>query len=34
VLLASLGDRILTSDSRDLEALAQAAANRAVIVAI
>jgi hypothetical protein len=34
VLLASPGDRILTSDPRDLEALAQAAANRAVIVAI
>jgi DNA-binding transcriptional MocR family regulator len=34
VLLASPGDRILTSDPRDLEALAQAAASRAVIVAI
>ena len=34
VLLASPGDRILTSDPRDLEALARAAARRAVIVAI
>jgi hypothetical protein len=34
VLLASPGDRILTSDPRDLGALAQAAASRAVIVAI
>jgi hypothetical protein len=34
VLLAGPGDRILTSDPRDLETLAQAAARRAVIVAI
>jgi hypothetical protein len=33
VLLASPGDRILTSDPQDLKALAEAAANRAVIVA-
>lgn len=33
VLLASPGDRIVTSDPHDLAALAQAAANRAVIVA-
>lgn len=34
VLLASPGDRILTSDPHDLMALAQAAASRAVVVAI
>lgn len=33
VLLASAGDRILTSDPGDLALLAEAAANRAVIVA-
>ncbi|HMD93186.1 MAG TPA: hypothetical protein VKG80_11140 [Trebonia sp.] len=33
VLLASPGDRILTSDPRDLTPLAEAAANHAVIVA-
>ncbi len=33
VLLASAGDRILTSDPGDLAPLARAAANRAVIVA-
>jgi hypothetical protein len=33
VLLANSGDRILTSDPHDLAALAEAAANRAVIVA-
>ena len=33
VLLASPGDRIVTSDPHDLAALAEAAANRAVIVA-
>lgn len=33
VLLAAPGDRILTSDPRDLSRLAEAAANRAVIVA-
>lgn len=33
VLLASPGDRILTSDPRDLTRLAVAAANRAVIIA-
>jgi hypothetical protein len=33
VLLASPGDRILTSDPAGLATLAQAAANRAVIVA-
>ena len=33
VLLASPGDRIVTSDPHDLAALAQAAANRAGIVA-
>ena len=33
VLLASPGDRILTSDPEDLAPLAEAAANRAVIVA-
>ena len=33
VLLASPGDRILTGDPQDLAALAEAAANRAVIVA-
>ena len=33
VLLASPGDRILTSDPRDLTPLAEAAANPAVIVA-
>jgi hypothetical protein len=33
VLLASPGDRIVTSDPHDLAALAQAAANRAVIIA-
>lgn len=33
VLLANSGDRILTSDPQDLAALAEAAANRAVIVA-
>ncbi len=33
VLLASPGDRILTSDPRNLTPLAEAAANRAVIVA-
>jgi hypothetical protein len=33
VLLASPGDRILTSDPRDLTSLAEAAANHAVIVA-
>lgn len=33
VLLASPGDWILTSDPRDLTPLAEAAANRAVIVA-
>jgi hypothetical protein len=33
VLLASPGDRILTSDPKDLEVLAQAAASRAVMVA-
>jgi hypothetical protein len=33
VLLASAGDRILTSDPRDLAPLTEAAANRAVIVA-
>jgi DNA-binding transcriptional MocR family regulator len=33
VLLASPGDRIVTSDPRDLAALAKAAANRAVIIA-
>ena len=33
VLLASAGDRIVTSDPQDLAALAEAAANRAVIIA-
>jgi len=33
VLLASPGDRIVTSDPHDLAALAEAAANRAVIIA-
>jgi hypothetical protein len=33
VLLAGPGDRILTSDPRDLTRLAEAAGNRAVIVA-
>jgi hypothetical protein len=33
VLLASPGDRIVTSDPQDLAALAEAAANRAVIIA-
>jgi hypothetical protein len=33
VLLAAPGDRILTSDPRDLTRLAEAAGNRAVIVA-
>jgi hypothetical protein len=33
VLLAGPGDRILTGDPQDLAALAEAAANRAVIVA-
>ena len=33
VLLANAGDRILTSDPGDLAPLAEAAANRAVIVA-
>jgi hypothetical protein len=33
VLLASPGDRIVTSDPEDLAALAEAAANRAVIIA-
>ena len=33
VLLAAPGDRIVTSDPQDLAALAEAAANRAVIVA-
>jgi hypothetical protein len=33
VLLASPGDRILTSDPGDLTRLAEAAANRAIIVA-
>jgi hypothetical protein len=33
VLLANPGDRILTSDPRDLTRLAEAAGNRAVIVA-
>jgi hypothetical protein len=33
VLLASTGDRIVTSDPQDLAALAEAAANRAVIIA-
>ena len=33
ILLASAGDRILTSDPGDLAPLAEAAANRAVIVA-
>lgn len=33
VLLANPGDRILTSDPRDLTLLARAAANRAVIIA-
>jgi hypothetical protein len=33
VLLASPGDRILTTDPADLTRLAEAAANRAVIVA-
>jgi len=33
VLLASPGDRIVTSDPHDLAALAEAAANCAVIVA-
>jgi hypothetical protein len=33
VLLASPGDRILTSDPKDLTPLAEAAANHAVIVA-
>lgn len=33
VLLASPGDRILTSDPEDLTRLAMAAANRAVIIA-
>ena len=32
VLLASAGDRILTSDPGDLALLAEAAANRAVVV--
>ena len=32
VLLATLGDRILTSDPGDLARLAEAAGNRAVIV--
>lgn len=33
VLLASPGDRIVTSDPHDLAVLAEAAANRAVIIA-
>ena len=33
VLLASPGDRIVTSDPQDLAALTEAAANRAVIIA-
>jgi hypothetical protein len=33
VLLASPGDRIVTSDPQDLAALAEAAANRVVIIA-
>ena len=33
VLLASPGDRIVTRDPQDLAALAEAAANRAVIIA-
>ena len=33
VLLATPGDRIVTSDPQDLAALAEAAANRAVIIA-
>jgi hypothetical protein len=33
VLLASLGDRIVTSHPQDMAALAEAAANRAVIIA-
>ena len=33
VLLASPGDRIVSSDPQDLAALAEAAANRAVIIA-
>jgi hypothetical protein len=33
VLLASPGDRIVTSDPQDLAALAEAAANRAVVIA-
>ena len=33
VLLASPGDRIVTSDPHDLAALAEAAVNRAVIIA-
>jgi hypothetical protein len=33
VLLAGPGDRILTGDPQDRAALAEAAANRAVIVA-
>ena len=33
ILLASAGDRILTSDPGDLAPLAEAAANRAVVIA-